>query len=141
MVRFVWYHLFRADGKVRVWRKPHEIAMDKAQCRLMMVIPCCVFKWHELDSMVVLNTSLTDYRTLHYLATIYCSTCTFMPPQRWNVGPDGALCHLTKVVQKWLQQYSRLFRQIVWPPPLFYREYMERGREVHLHLKFCTFSE
>ena len=116
------YQLFRADGRVRVWRRPHE-AMDPScqqgtvQAGGGSILVWGVFTWHELGPLVHLNTSLTGDRYVTLLGDHLQPFMDFMYPHNDGIfQQDNAPCHRAGVVQNWFEEHSGEFRRMVWPP-------------------------
>ena len=67
------FQLYRADGRARVWRKPHE-AMDPAcQQRIVQaggasVMVWGVCSWHALGPLIRLETTVTGARYVSILS-------------------------------------------------------------------------
>jgi transposase len=116
------FQLYRADGRVRVWRKPHE-AMDPAcqqgivQAGGASVMVWGVCSWHALGPLVRLETTLTGARYVSILSDhLHPFMSCVHSDGLGRFQQDNATPHTSKVATTWLQEHSSEFELLRWPP-------------------------
>lgn len=116
------FQLYRADGRVRVWRKPHE-SMDPAcqqgtvQAGEGSVMVWGVCSWADMGPLIRLDVPVTG-------ATYVSTLSNHLHPFMTIVHSDGlglfqqdnATAHTSKIAAEWLQEHSSDFKQLRWPP-------------------------
>lgn len=116
------FQLVRADGRVRVWRRPHE-AMDPSfqqgtvQACGGSIMKWAVFTWNGLCPLVQLNRSLTGNGYVQLLRDHLQPFMDFMYP--YNDGifmDDKEPCHRATTVRDWFKEHSGQFQRMIWPP-------------------------
>ncbi|KFM68178.1 Transposable element Tcb2 transposase, partial [Stegodyphus mimosarum] len=115
------FQLVRADGRVRVWRRPHE-AMDPScqqgtvQAGGGSIMVWAVFTWHGLVPLVQLNRSLTGKEYLQLLEDHLQPFMDFTYSNNDGIFmDDNAPCHRATIVRDWLEEHSGQFQRM-WPP-------------------------
>lgn len=115
------FRLVRADGRVRVWRRPHE-AMDPScqqgtvQAGGGSIMVWGVFTWTGLGPLVKLNGSLTGNAYVELLGDHLHPFMDFMYPNTDGVFmDDNAPCHRARTVRDWFEEHSGDFQRMVWP--------------------------
>lgn len=116
------FQLVRADGRVRVWRRPHE-AMDPncqqgtVQAGGGSIMVWAVFTWHGLGPLVQLNRSLTGNGYVQLLTDHLQPFMDFMYPNNDGIFmDDNAPCHRARTVRDWFEEHSGQFQRMIWPP-------------------------
>ena len=116
------FQLVRADGRVRVWRIPHE-AMDPncqqgtVQAGGGSVMVWAVFSWHGLGPLVRLDRTLTGNAYVQLLGDHLQPFMDFMYPNNDGIFmDDNAPCHRATTVRDWFEEHSGQFQRMIWPP-------------------------
>ena len=115
------FQLLRADGRVRVWRQPHE-SMDptcqqgtvQAGGGSVMVWGVC--SWRDMGPLIRLDTTLTGDRYVSILSDhLHPFMSIVHSDGLGQFQQDNATPHTSRIVTKWLQEHSSDFRHFCWP--------------------------
>lgn len=116
------YQLYRADGRVRVWRQPHE-SMDPScqqgtvQAGGGSVMVWGVCSWRDMGPLIRLDTTLTG---VGYVSILSDHLHPFMSSVHSDglgqFQQDNATPHTSRVATSWLQDHSSEFIHLHWPP-------------------------
>ncbi|GFT25321.1 transposable element Tcb2 transposase [Trichonephila clavipes] len=110
------FQLDPADGRVRVWRQPHE-SMDficqqgTVQVGGGSVMVWCVCSWRDMGPLIRIDTNLTSGR---YVSILSDHLHPFMSIVHFHVlgkfQQDNATPHTSRIPTEWLQEHSSEFR-------------------------------
>lgn len=115
------FQLVRADGRVRVWCRPHK-AMDPScqqgsvQAGGGSIMMWAVFTWNGLGPLVQLHWSLTGNGYVQLFGDHLQPFMDFMFPNNNGLFmDDNAPCHWATIVHEWFEEHSGQFERMIWP--------------------------
>ncbi|GBN12244.1 hypothetical protein AVEN_48714-1, partial [Araneus ventricosus] len=115
------FQLYRADGRVRIWRQPHDSVDPTYQqgtahsgSSVMVWGVCC---WRDIGPLIRLETTLTVSRYVKFPSDHLHS---FMPFEHSDgfgqLQYNNATTYASRVATEWLQEHFSDFRYFHWPP-------------------------
>ncbi|GFU89669.1 transposable element Tcb2 transposase [Trichonephila clavipes] len=116
------FQLNQADGRVRVWRQPHESMGPTCQQGTVQagggsVIIWGVCKWVDMEPLICIDTTLTGNRYLSILSDLLHPFMSIVhSDELGEFQQDNATLHTSRIATEWLQEHCSEFRCFRWPP-------------------------
>ncbi len=116
---FLLRHL---DGRVRIWRKEHEI-MDPSS--LVSTVQAAgggvtvwgIFSWHTLGPLVPIEHCLNATAYLSIVADhVHPFMTTVYPSSDGYFQKDNAPCHKSQIISDWFLEHDNELTLLKWPP-------------------------
>ncbi len=104
--------LFHADGRTRVWRKPHEYMHPSCRVSTLQaggggVMVWGVFSWHTLGPLIKVEQCLNATGYLNIIANqVHPFMAAVYPSANGFFQQDNAPCHKARIVQEWFHEHD-----------------------------------